>query len=521
MKPMLFERLRSPVVRPYLIALVLFLAAAGVWYVNYSRHFSGLGWSDSHDYNQMARNIYEGKGFSTSVLRPISFLRFQTLPHPEITRPPLYPYLLAGAYALFGVNDLTVVGVNGFFYALLVCVSYLLARALSRNSVSAAIIALCMLLAPLSLKYSIIGSSDIVYMAFATFFFFVYVRHPNRPFLHGLICGVLALTRMNTLFLVAALLLFEYNPFPRGRTFRSALWFLTGLVLMMSPSVLRNMTLGGAAVSSVNSAGLIMFTRSLPGYTYWVQLNPVPVWDFIRTHPAEIYDKLVLTMYGFIFDFGRTYGILMLLLMAAGAVLPQKDEAHRRLRRVILLTALIQTVVIVPISAEARYYMFLLPVLVALCGVFAERIRRSFVRYAALCLVLCLVIASSVAFWKKGHDFNLYRYLGNVAAAETSPGSVIASDQPWAVSWYGDRKTIWLPYDLDTMHRISEKIPIDYVLLSADLAFPFVPYKDDLWQRLYFFAGVYKVPDFRLVKTIVLNGRMMAALYKVEGSPAQ
>jgi len=517
---MLYERLRSPAIRPYLIVFVLLLVASSVWYINFNRHFSGFGWSDSHDYNQMARNIYEGQGFSTSVLRPISFLRFQTLPHPEITRPPLYPYLLAGAYAVFGDDDLTVVGLNGFFYVLLAGISFLLARALSGNSVSAAIIALCVILTPLSLGFSVKGSSDIVYMAFATFFFYIYVEHPKRPFIHGLICGVLALTRMNTLFLVAALLLLEYNPFLKGRTLRNTAWFLAGLVLMMVPSVARNMTLGGAAVSSVNSAGLIMFTRSFPGYTYWVQLIPVPVWEFIKTHPAEIYDKFISTMYGFSFDFRKTYGVVMLCLMAAGAVLPQKDEAHRRLRWVIVFTALIQTVMIVMISAEARYYMFLLPVLLALCGLFAERIRWSFVKYAALCLVLCLVMLSSADFWKKGRDVNFYQSLGNIAAAETPPGSVIASDQPWAVSWYGHRRAVWLPYDLDTMHRISEKIPIDYILLSADLSFPFVPYKDNFWQTLYFFAGAYKVPELTLVRPIAVNGRIMAVLYKVEGRPS-
>jgi hypothetical protein len=33
----------------------------------------------------------------------------------------------------------------------------------------------------------------------------------------------------------------------------------------------------------------------------------------------------------------------------------------------------------------------------------------------------------------------------------TKPNEIIASDMPWAVAWYSDRKSLWLPAKLETL----------------------------------------------------------------------
>src|SRR5581483_6666596 len=31
----------------------------------------------------------------------------------------------------------------------------------------------------------------------------------------------------------------------------------------------------------------------------------------------------------------------------------------------------------------------------------------------------------------------------------TNPDEIIASDMPWAVAWYADRESVWIPYHID------------------------------------------------------------------------
>jgi hypothetical protein len=195
------------------LILIIILFAGCVWYANYSLHFNGFMWNDSQDYNQMARNVYEGKGFSTSVLRPISFSIFDYLPHPEYTRPPLYAYLLALCYRMFGVNDPAAVLVDGIFFVVFAIATYLYAMEYSKSRLSAVLITALLICSPWVLVMSIQGSTDIVFAALFMLFLYLFARFYERPALAGLLAGLLYLVRWNAVFIVGAFILTEYNPF--------------------------------------------------------------------------------------------------------------------------------------------------------------------------------------------------------------------------------------------------------------------------------------------------------------------
>lgn len=146
-----------------LILIILFILASGIWILNCKLHFNGFFWNDSHDYKQIAKNIYNGNGFKTSTLRPISFLQFKQLPHPEVARPPIYPHILAGFFMIFGVNDFTVVLCNGIFYVIAVVLTFLVAIKLSNSYKIALFATITVVLSKFFLYMSIAGSSDIVY----------------------------------------------------------------------------------------------------------------------------------------------------------------------------------------------------------------------------------------------------------------------------------------------------------------------------------------------------------------------
>ncbi len=502
-------------IKYFIIALILF--SGFVWYVNYSLHFNGFMWNDSQDYNQMARNVYEGKGFSTSVLRPMSFLSFKYLPHPEYTRPPLYAYLLALFYGIFGVNDLAVVLVDGLFYILFVVMTFLFSLEFSRSRLTALAVTATTALSGWFLSMSIVGSTDIVFAALFMIFLYILFRHHDKPFLIGLCTGLLYRTRLNGFFVAGALVIAEYNPLVNRKNWKRFVIFCMGVLLMASPVLVRNMLLQGPAQSAMTSASFFAGGRSMPGYYYYSQLKTVSGWEFIKSHPAEICELLINKCFMLVGGMPRDFGVVFLLLMAAGLYVGLGEESQTRIKRIVAWTFVVQTFFLVLTNPEARYYGFLVPPLVLFFFVSLKPLMGRRVEAATCAVVLLLVILSSITFWKEGRPFNHYRILGEEVKAQTDKNDVIISDLAWAMSWYGERKAVWLTYDLDTMDTIAKSIPIKYALISVETVIhPLAPYKDRMWQRLLLEPDSYSIPGFKKVKTLFLHGQPIAILYKVE-----
>src|SRR5688572_14292440 len=91
------------------LALVLFgMLGLAVWYDVAA--FKNLSTIEGMDAAQLARNVSEGKGFTTQFVRPLSMHLIQrhradhdallVAGHPDLANAPLYPALLAGALKL-------------------------------------------------------------------------------------------------------------------------------------------------------------------------------------------------------------------------------------------------------------------------------------------------------------------------------------------------------------------------------------------------------------------------------------
>jgi|GEM_PF-3563043 len=498
---------------PWLIILIIVLAGV-IWYFNYSLHFDGFFWNDSHDYNQIARNIYDGKGFSTSVLRPIHFLSFKMLPHPEVTRPPVYPYLVALSYSLFGVNDFSVVLLNGLFYVILVAATFLFSLEFSESKSTAFMTAASVALSGIFLRISLWGSSDIVYAALVTLFFYAFVKYPEKPFFYGLLLGVLYLTRMNTAFLIFSIALADYV-FLKGRSWRRFALFTLGVIVASLPGFIRSLVLIDQSIPQVNTA--VLFTRSFPGFSYWTMVNKVAALDFVRAHPEEFYEKLVQKFFYLISDFQNIFGTFFLILMAIGLIIPAKNELHRRLKRIVLFTALLQTLVIISVvNAEARYYIFLMPVVISFVFSSIKPFEEKYSKWLIHLFILLSIVLSSVSYWRSPKQMNPYRPLGQAIKGVTPENAVIVSDIAWEIAWYSNRKTVWLPYDIETMNKISQSIQVDYIFLSSNLSRPFAVYRDNIWQRLFFEVDSFNAYGFKLANVFYYGDAPIGVLYKLE-----
>jgi hypothetical protein len=118
--------------------------------------------------------------------------------------------------------------------------------------------------------------------------------------------------------------------------------------------------------------------------------------------------------------------------------------------------------------------------------------------------------------WRPVKQPNLSIELGRTVKALTGKEDVIATDMAWEISWYADRKTVWLPYDPETMKKISRSVPIDYVFVTLNMLQPVAAYKDDIWQKLYLGADPVALPGYTRVTFIYYGNTLVGVLFKAE-----
>jgi hypothetical protein len=75
-----------------------------------------------------------------------------------------------------------------------------------------------------------------------------------------------------------------------------------------------------------------------------------------------------------------------------------------------------------------------------------------------------------------------------LSASWIKPNEIIASDMPWAVAWYSDRKSLWLPTKLKTLTEFY-----DLQTLGAPIAGIYLtPVSRDLGYASQISNGEYK-----------------------------
>lgn len=505
-----------------LIIALIIIVSSFICVVNYKMHFNGFFLNDAHDFGQMARNIYEGKGFKTSTLRPINIVHFQQLPHPEVTRPPLFPYMLAGLFTIFGANDFAVVLSGGIAYVALVVLTFLFGLEISKSHAVALFGAVMVALLPYLLSMSIMGTSDIVYAALFMGFLFFYLKKKELMFWHGMIIGALYLFRTNTIFFVIPWLIIEFGRKDIFSRKRDIIKFLSGAFSIILPYLARNYLETGSPFFSIHKYTLALETRTYPGYTLWTHTEDISAFRFLIDHPAEVIEKFINSLFSLA---SESVGVLRLsgvVVFLLAFIFPLGNEKAVKIRKLVFWTIIVQIIVISPMgSGGFRFYLYMLPAVFIFFGMGIDGFLRSSeklkkVTSMALVIACILILYPSVSYWQSSKQPNIYIDMGKALKEMTKTGDVIASDIAWEISWYADRKTVWLPYDIETMDKISSSIPVDYVFLSVGILRPLATYRDDTWHRLFLEPGKFQVSGLGMVRTFYLGRYPIGVLYRVE-----
>ena len=294
-----------------LVALLLRLAVITIGHtyrITPRRDHFQFGW----EVGRIARSIARGEGFSSPTDLPTG---------PSAWAPPVYPYILAGAFRLLGVysnlSALVILTFNSIFSALTCLTLYQIAEKIYGAAVARAT-AWTWALFPYAIYYPVRVVWEMSFSAFLlSSAFLLTLRMADEPprrqtwIGFGLLWGVIALTNTAILSMLPFCLLYIVSRLPRQQVVGVALCVLTA-GLLVSPWLVRNYTVFGKFVfvrdnlplemhmaNNDQSAGL--WTRSehpgndLEAMRRFQELGEIrfmeekqhEVREFIREHPGQ------------------------------------------------------------------------------------------------------------------------------------------------------------------------------------------------------------------------------------------
>ena len=373
----------------YLRFLVLGLAVVGLALVYNLRAYRNLATQEAMDSAQLARNLAEGKGYTTLFIRPFSlylvqshneakhaaapattnldFAQIKFSPHPDLANPPVYPLVLAGLMKVLPFHypvelkkpfwsenghfwryqpDFLIAMFNEILLLVVVALTFFLARKLFDANV-AGLAALVTIGCELLWRFSISGLSTILLLVIFLGLTWCVLRieemarepQPRATRLLGLalasgvLTGVGALTRYAFGWTIIPVALFLFF-FSGQRRMLHALAALGVFVLVLTPWVARNYAVSGtpfgtagfAIVEGTGGFPRFQLERSVhPDFTHVLGFRP-----YISKLTGNARDILVN-------DLPKLGGSWVSILFLAGLLLGFRGMPARRMRYFLLM----------------------------------------------------------------------------------------------------------------------------------------------------------------------------------------
>jgi 4-amino-4-deoxy-L-arabinose transferase-like glycosyltransferase len=518
-----------------LLFLIIVLLASGVWYTYYKMSFTHLFLNDAMDYASIGRNLARGDGFISSYITPLSLANKPEVPHPDLWRAPLWPLVLAVFIKLLGATDQTVAIATGFFYIAGAGLTFLVGRELFGKFVGL-LSAFVYIFSSQNLVNSVSGMTETIsifmillaiYLAIAPF-----TRSVWGDFVAGAGLGLFYLTRYNALLFVPFFIIFVcwrryseqqllYQPYKGTGSFvfGCGARYLAGIILTVSPWLIRNYQLMGSPIFSLQKYEPVMFTSSYPGYSLYMMLQKIDVFQFIKTHPDQILQKAVSGWAEFssgLFSPEFTgispwlFGLFLISL-----VMPLRQIQKNKwfgIRFLLVACFAIQLVVLLVIHFIYRLFFIFMPFYIifgiaALIWILNKAAdyfpvkKKGFVWVFSLILTGIFVV-SNLPTWtklpKEQMPINVLRGSVKSVVDMSTKNDLILSNDGHLLAWYGNRYAVKIPYSVDMIPEIEKLASVKYIYLSSRISWN-TPDADKSWNSM-FWARKKQIYGFRMVK---------------------
>ena len=537
-----------------LLATVIALYTAFIFDPFYWGLFKGLSHPKAMEQAQIAREVARGNGFSTKMLRPVSLAQFQrtmgSIPvdqTPDTYHAPLWPVTLApflktieSKWAMTTRDyvyaaDRMIAAVGTLFFLLSVLVNYFTMRRLFDHQL--AILTVGLLLAcDLFWKFSMSGLPQML-MAFefslATLFLVRAVENRTQelPFKRWLIAasvvfGLMALTHAISIWIFAGTLFFCGFYFkPRV----PVLLIMTGVfMLVYSPWLVRTYHVVGSPMEPFGIAPLSGLYQ-IRGTESEIMRGAAA--DFGNVSPTMFRQKIQNQLTGhFASLFGRFGQSLVapIFFVALLHLFKRRDTGHVRwllfsmwVFAVLGMAAFGSDDGAEPLQANdldplfiplfSAYGLAFLLVMWTRLEIHIKLLRVGFIvlLFGVSAMPLANTFTSSnrsVVQWPP----YVPPYIA-ILHDWTDDQEIIASDMPWAVAWYADRKSLWLPksiqsfIDLNDYGRLGGRIVGLYLTpMSGNRAFIADIVKGEYKEWAPFILRTANVKEFPLKSVTAL-----------------
>jgi 4-amino-4-deoxy-L-arabinose transferase-like glycosyltransferase len=513
-------------------AATLFILFFGlVWYP--AVRFNGLDKRESMDMAQLARNVSRGQNYTTYFIRPLSLWQLKThrgdhdqrlMNHPDLYNPPLYPLVLASLFKLmpksmfnlqmsdrvYAPERWVILPFNQLCVMLSLLLIYFWTKQMfdKRVAITAGWL---LMLSDTIWSYGVSGLPTsllmlLVLLAMYCLFIAEQRLHPgetietgNQPvdrppptgplsagviglvLLSAVLMGLCFLTRYLSAFLVVPMAIYAGSVM-RGR--RPAFWvlvYVAVVLVVIAPWLLRNQHVSGSllGIAQYQMGGDEKMQRSYhPDLTdiYGLRHLSVQFLPRARTVLTVSLKEIGSGYLVFFFGVGLMYGFR------------RRDVSGLRLAVLggLLAGALGMALIGSPTEQNnpdvngGNLLVLFLP-LVAVFGVaffylLLDRIAFSIkLTRAAAIAVFALLNVAPVIFTllpprKTAFAYPPYLPPGTLMVANWfDKNEVGMSDLPWAMAWYGDRRTVWLPTTVDEFYEIHDFVAprgISFIMLT-------------------------------------------------------
>ncbi len=495
-----------------LLFVLIFAMVAVLYHVYEAGNFTA---PEAMDQGQLARNLADGRGFTTLNLQPFALhllrrgmLSGQTNDTllssrriPDIGNPPVYPLVWAGL--MFDLPDfcrrtringnqalqrpdpeIAIGGLNFAFFLLSALLVYRLANRLGGNA-TAAVATIFFLGSEMMWRFVFSGlSTHLVILELLVLMHLVVVGDESLEDAKitgwkvwrwavgvGLLLGLLGLTRYSLCWLAVPTGFWIFRlPYRRAR--RCSLVALGVFAITLSPWLVRNWRLSHAPFGTAGYA-VLAETAGFPG----LRLERSQAPHITIAMASEVATKMGRNVLVILkSEFPAMGGSWCAVFFFAGALLPIHDARLRRLRFWVMGT--IPLILVVEAGARTRLdelspeinsnnlLAILFPLLSIFAAVFIERMlkfrefpfplaqdlaRLGILAWPSLPLLTGVAYAGLVLLGMvpRAHSVvgdSAYQPAFISTACRWSPeGSLLMSDIPWAVAWYGEREAYWMP----------------------------------------------------------------------------
>ena len=486
------------------IAIAVAIMAFGALAVFYDiRGWKNFSTPEAMDSAQLARNLSQGHGYTTDVIRPLSVHLIQQHrmgsdaaieAHPDLANPPVYPVALAGLMKVLPFHfdtsfehftgtyqpEIWIAVFNQFLFFISVLVLFRLARKLFDSSV-AWLACLIFVGTELFWRFSVSGLSTMLLIFIFLSVSWCLVRLDENSaneangvlkavllsVFAGLLIGIGCLTRYSFGWIVfpaiAYLLLLSRH---RGVAITM---LLLAFVVVVGPWVARNVLVCG---KPFGTAGYAIYQGSFafPEDTLERSLNPAngfshfafdDVWEKLKTNGRDI----------LVADVSRLGGTWLGGFLLFGLVLPFRRTTLSRARIFVLATL----VTFIFVQAFGRTHLTkispdlnsenLIVVFAPLVFAFGAALFMTLLdswqlpmlgvrTVARVFFVLLAVLPLMVTLFVRTSPYSYPPYhppLVREVAQGHDRNDLLMSDMPWAVAWYGERRCalLTLTYDED------------------------------------------------------------------------